>query len=113
MDSPQKYPDELKINHKVIQIEDNSSNFFLYLKECINFIDNSDKIYIHCSCGISRSPTIVIAYLMWKTHSSFTQAYNFVQKRRNCIEPNIGFITKLKKFDNILKNNDYNIKKID
>ena len=50
---------------------------------------------------------------MWKTHSSFSQTYNFVQKRRSCVEPSIGFITTLKKFENILNNNDYNIKKID
>ena len=113
-DNPPTYPPELNIIHKIINLDENKSlKIFSYLKECIDFIDNCDKIYIHCSCGISRSPSIVIAYLMWKTHSSFSQAYNYVQKRRNCIEPNIGFLAKLQKFDTILKNNDYNIKKID
>ena len=115
IDSPINYPDELKINHKIIKLEDSTSIniLFPYLKECIDFIENSDKIYAHCSCGVNRSPSIVIAYLMWKTHSAFSQVYNFVQKRRSCVEPSIGFITKLNKFDNILKNNDYDIKKID
>ena len=115
IDYPINYPEELKINHKIIKLEEKISFniLFPYLKECIDFIENSDKIYVHCTCGINRSPSIVIAYLMWKTHSSFSQTYNFVQKRRSCVEPSIGFITKLKKFDNILNNNDYNIKKID
>ena len=114
IDSPLNYPEELKINHKIITLEENISLsiFFNYLKECIDFIENSDKIYVHCSCGVNRSPSIVIAYLMWKTHSSFSEAFNFVQKRRSCVELSIGFITKLKKIDNMLNNNDYNIKKI-
>ena len=113
-DSPPNYPEELKINHKTVNLKDCLTiNIIPFLKECIDFIENSDKIYVHCSCGISRSPTIVIAYLMWKTHSSFVQVYNFVQKRRPCIEPSIAFIKQLKKFEKILKNNNYNYKEID
>ena len=113
-DSPPKYPDELQINHKSINFEDSiSMNLIPYLKESIEFIENSDKIFIHCSCGVNRSPTIVIGYLMWKTHSTYKQAYNFVQKRRPCIEPSIGFIKQLKKFETLLKNNNYNYKNID
>ena len=113
-DSPPNYPEELKINHKTVNLKDCLTiNIIPFLKECIDFIENSDKIYVHCSCGISRSPTIVIAYLMWKTHSSFVQVYNFVQKRRPCIEPSIAFIKQLKKSEKILKNNNYNYKEID
>ena len=113
-DSPPNYPKELKINHKTINLKDCLSvNIIPYLKECIDFIENSDKIYVHCSCGVSRSPTIVIAYLMWKTHSGFIQVYNFVQKRRPCIEPSIAFIKQLKKFEKALKNNNYNYQVID
>ena len=37
--------------------------------ECIEFIDNNLKygnVLVHCMMGISRSSTIVIAYLMKK-----------------------------------------------
>ena len=113
-DSPPNYPEELNINHKTINLKDCLSvNIIPFLKECIDFIENSDKIYIHCSCGISRSPTVVIAYLMWKTQSSFIQVCNFVQKRRPCIEPSIVFIKQLKKFEKILKNINYNYREID
>ena len=113
-DSPPKYQEELKINHKTINLKDCLSvNIIPFLKECIYFIEYSDKIYVHCSCGISRSPSIVIAYLIWKTHSNFLQVYNFVLKRRPCIEPSICFIRQLKKFEAHLKTNNYNYKEID
>ncbi len=113
-DSPPKYSEELNINHKIMNFEDClSQNIIPYIKECIEFIENSNKILIHCSCGISRSPTIVIAYLIWKTHSSFNQVLNFVQSRRSSIEPSIGFIKQLKNFEKIIKKNGYDIQNID
>ena len=112
-DSPPQYPEDLNINHKSINLDEQlSSNIFENLKEGIEFIENSDKIYIHCSCGICRSPAFVIAYLMWKTHSNFKQVYSFVQKRRSCVELNMKYIIQLQKFGNILKNNNYNIERI-
>ena len=114
VDNPPEYSEDKNINHKIIMIDDLfSENIIKKFKECIEFIDKADKIYIHCTCGVSRSASIVIAYLMWKTHSSFVQVYNFVQKRRPCIEPSIAFIKQLKKFEKILKNNNYNYKEID
>jgi protein-tyrosine phosphatase len=42
--------------------------------------------------GVSRSATIVIAYLMKKKHLSFKQAFEFVKIRRVIVWPNDGFI---------------------
>ena len=104
----------MKIRQKNLRIEDSSrNNIIQYFPECIDFIENSDKIYIHCLFGISRSSTIVIAYLMWKTLSNFQEVYNFVKKRRNIIEPNKGFIIQLKQFEELLISNDYDLLKID
>ena len=112
VNEPPEYPSSLKINHKCLKFEDkDNTNIVKYFQECIDFIEVSDKIYIHCLFGISRSPTIVIAYLIWKTHSNFENVYNFVKKRRPNIEPNKGFISQLKQFDNMLKNNNYELKK--
>ena len=114
VNEPPIYPPEMKIRQKNLRIEDNSrNNIIQYFPECIDFIENSDKIYIHCLFGISRSSTIVIAYLMWKTHSNFQEVYNFVKKRRNIIEPNKGFITQLKQFEELLISNNYDLLKID
>ena len=104
---------DLNINHKIIQIDDLfSENIIKYFKECIEFIDNSGKIFIHCECGVSRSPTIVISYLMWKTHSTFEAVYSFVKKTRPEIDPNNGFRGQLKKFQKLLEDNNYDLNKI-
>ena len=88
-------------------------NIFKYFKECIQFIENSKKIYIHCMAGVSRSASIVIAYLMYKEHKNYFQIYTEVKKKRNVIRPNFGFVFQLKYFENLLKDNNYDLKKID
>ena len=111
--NPPIYPEDMNINLMHLDIEDNcTSNIINYLKKCITFIDKADKIYVHCSCGINRSPTIIIGYLMWKTHSSYDDVFDYVKKRRDCIEPNNLFIIQLHKFQNLLKKNNYKLENI-
>ena len=51
------------------------------------------KLLIHCGEGISRSPSILIIYLMSK---NYKEAYELVSSKR-FIKPNIGFMRQLKK----------------
>ena len=114
LNDPPQIPKEKNIRHKIIDIDDlYSENIIKHFKECIEFIESSDKIYIHCTCGVSRSATIVLAYLMWKTHSNFNDAYSFVKKIRPEIDPNNGFRRQLKLFEQLLINNNYNYNLID
>ena len=113
MNDAPKLNDEKNFKHKIINIDDFfSENIFKFFKECIEFIESSDKIYIHCTCGVSRSSTIVLAYLMWKTHYNFDDVYFFVKKRRPEIDPNNGFRNQLKKFQKELEENNYDLNKI-
>ena len=99
---------------KIIEIMDfTNENIFKYFKECIQFIENSKKIYIHCMAGVSRSASIVIAYLMYKEHKKYFQIYSEVKKKRSIIRPNFGFVFQLKYFENLLIENNYDLKKID
>ena len=62
--------------------------------------------------GISRSASVVISYLMFKNKWNYLKSFEFVKKKRNQIDPNSGFVEQLKKFDIIIKHNNYNIEKI-
>ena len=101
------FKDEYK--YKILYIDDAiDENILSWLQEAFEFIDSSEKnIYIHCVMGISRSPSIVIAYLMYKNKMSYEEAYDFVKNKRNVINPNSGFQDQLKKFEKILKENNY------
>lgn len=59
-------------------------------------ISYQGKVYIHCAMGISRSATIVIAYLIIHRQMSFDQAYEWVKSRRSWICPNPRFMKDLK-----------------
>ena len=111
--NPPPYPEELNINLMHIDLEEALSiNIVNYIKKCTNFIDKADKIFIHCTCGINRSAAIVIGYLMWKTHSTYDDVFNFVKQRRECIQPINPFIIQLHKFETLLKKNNYNLEKV-
>ena len=77
-----------------INIMDSIIKFITFLNE-ISF-DKNNKILIHCFEGISRAPTLVSAYLMWKFNMDSDTAINFVKQKRNCIDINFGFFLQLR-----------------
>ncbi|KAH8116392.1 protein-tyrosine phosphatase-like protein [Phellopilus nigrolimitatus] len=54
------------------------------------------KVLVHCSSGISRSPTIVVAYLMKYQGYSLLQALAQIWRCRPKVVPNAGFIKHLR-----------------
>lgn len=57
------------------------------------------RILVHCNAGVSRSATVCIAYLMTCENMSFGVAYALVKSKRECIQPNAGFLRQLKQMD--------------
>ena len=99
--------------HKSIDVDDDfRTNIICHFKECILFIEGKDKIFVHCAAGMSRSPTIVIAYIMWKKKLRLNEAIKFVKEKRSIISPNDNFMNQLKIFEELLIKNDYNINNI-
>ena len=110
---PPKYSNEENFIRKIIKVADlPSENIIKYFGECINFMEGNEKILVHCMAGASRSASMVIAYIMWKYKRSADDALAFVQKKRSCVFPNLGFMNQLKKFESLLKENDYDLSKI-
>ncbi|XP_075697979.1 dual specificity protein phosphatase 13A-like isoform X2 [Rhinoderma darwinii] len=56
------------------------------------------RILVHCVVGISRSATLILAYLMIHHQLSLVQAIHTVQKNR-WISPNAGFLRQLLHLD--------------
>lgn len=68
--------------------------------EVINKVRNAGgTIYVHCNAGISRSPTIVAAYLIKHQNcASYADALQVIRSARPKIRPNPGFVKKLQIF---------------
>lgn len=60
---------------------------------------NGQNTLIHCFAGISRSATLVTAYLMRKENISFKEAMKRVAEERDCVDPNVGFCALLKEYE--------------
>ncbi|KAJ5189661.1 dual specificity phosphatase Yvh1 [Penicillium cf. griseofulvum] len=60
----------------------------------------SDAILIHCDLGISRSPTIVVAYLMRKLGMQKVDVLNFVQSRQK-VKPSPNLTRQLQVWEEV------------
>ncbi|EDV18649.1 uncharacterized protein TRIADDRAFT_9723, partial [Trichoplax adhaerens] len=74
-----------------------------FFKECIEFIHecriHNGSVLVHCVCGVSRSVTVVAAYLMAISNMSWRQSLNAVKASRTQANPNSGFRRQLMKFE--------------
>lgn len=68
------------------------------------YISNDKAVLVHCQRGVSRSASVVIAYLMRKQFYSLTDALKFCKDKRSIIKPNTGFLTQLEELEEELKN---------
>ncbi|EEF32351.1 dual specificity protein phosphatase, putative [Ricinus communis] len=57
--------------------------------------EQSGKVLVHCCQGVSRSTSLVIAYLMWREGRSFEDAFHYVKAARRVTNPNMGFACQL------------------
>merc|ERR1719461_420078 len=97
------------INYKQLLASDNGvQNLRQFFEEAFEFIDearaNLSSVLVHCQAGISRSPTIAVAYLMKHYPGmAMAEAYKFVKTRRSIISPNLNFMGQLWEFEQGLK----------
>lgn len=79
--------------------DSNSEDISLFFYRTLEWIDEAlssgGRVLVHCQMGVSRSSTIVMAYLMWRFGISFEQAFNRVRETRPICNPNTGFTCKL------------------
>jgi dual specificity phosphatase 12 len=96
-------------NHLSLNLIDNENQNIIHYFEITNhYIDNiisknissisdekKQKILIHCICGVSRSVTILLAYIIKKYNYTPQYALKIVQKKRKIANPNSNFMKQL------------------
>ena len=96
-------------NHLSLNLIDNEEQNIIHYFEITNhYIDNiisknissdleenKQKILIHCICGVSRSVTILLAYIIKKYNYTPQYALKLVKKKRNIANPNSNFMKQL------------------
>ena len=67
---------------------------------------NFTNVFVHCNAGISRSPAVVIAYLINKMDWTLSKSFDFVKSFRAIIRPNDGFMTQLHEYEKSLQTSE-------
>uniref|UniRef100_A0A6J0US30 Dual specificity protein phosphatase 15 n=1 Tax=Pogona vitticeps TaxID=103695 RepID=A0A6J0US30_9SAUR len=79
------------------------ANIKKHFKECIHFIHScrlrGGSCLVHCLAGISRSTTIVLAYVMAVTQLGWQEALEAVKAVRPVANPNPGFRQQLEEYE--------------
>ncbi|KAH0840359.1 protein-tyrosine phosphatase-like protein [Lanmaoa asiatica] len=98
-----EHPFDPRPNAMVIPVQDSEyEDLLIHLPDACLFIETAiscgGKILVHCVMGVSRSATVVCAYLMVSQRLSVSAAIQYVRKRRPEIHPNYGFMKQLHAF---------------
>jgi len=91
---------ESGLAHLRIPVEDvDYADLLIHLPAAVRFIDQAIRhhgvVLVHCVQGLSRSATVVAAYLIWSRRMNATQALETVRRAREQVWPNPGFQEQL------------------
>lgn len=83
-------------------------------EECVQFVIESienniagtteaGRCLVHCNAGVSRSSSVIIAYLIKQKGLCYEKALEMVRVNRPQARPNDGFVDQLKQFEKQVK----------
>jgi protein-tyrosine phosphatase len=95
------------IIYKHFELDDKETSDILPIfDKTAEFIDEAIKsggrVLVHCQAGVSRSASVVIAWIMKSQGVSYMDAYGVCKSRRPCIMPNKGFVAALQRYQSRL-----------
>ncbi|VDN13899.1 unnamed protein product [Dibothriocephalus latus] len=95
-------------SHIQISVEDaETSNLRIYFDSVGERIaaekKRGGKTLVHCMAGISRSASLVLAYLIRHQNMSLADAYDLVRGVRPFIQPNAGFWRQLISYEEMVR----------
>ncbi|KAF9114669.1 Dual specificity protein phosphatase 10 [Mortierella sp. AM989] len=90
------------IQYKNLSWTHHQRNLQSEFPEAFAFIEETKskggKVLVHCQLGVSRSASLVIAYVMKSSQMNLTDAYDFVKTRSSVISPNMSLMYQLAEF---------------
>lgn len=91
-------------DYLILQVRDKKDeNLAEYFKDAYQYIHNArtnnGTVFVHCLAGRSRSPSLIIAYLMQSELISFSEAFKRVLASKIDIQPNTGFLHQLRQHE--------------
>ena len=101
-------PDDIKYCRLNLN-DSETTDITKFFPEAFSFIElarkNNAKILIHCKLGVSRSPAILIGYLIKYMGLTTEFSLDFLKAKRTQVHPNSGFIDQLYKYEKKCKIN--------
>ncbi|XP_047660430.1 dual specificity protein phosphatase 26 isoform X1 [Tachysurus fulvidraco] len=99
--------DGMNITYHGIEAHDSPSfdmsvNFYPAAEFIHKALNMGGTVLVHCAVGVSRSATLVLAYLMIRQNMTLVEAIKTVKDHRGVI-PNRGFLRQLSGLDSILR----------
>ncbi|BGP16539.1 hypothetical protein JCM10213_000549 [Rhodosporidiobolus nylandii] len=89
--------------HRVAVDDDDKTNIVEHFAPTADFIDEAltqgQGVLVHCHAGVSRSTTLVAAYLMAKKGLNVEQAVAKIRAVRAQVEPSEAFMVQLEMFE--------------
>jgi protein-tyrosine phosphatase len=74
-----------------------------YLSEAFEFIQDSksNNVLIHCAEGKSRSPSLILSYLIASKRMNLAEAFNLLKKIRPIVQPRYQLFQELLELEKI------------
>lgn len=91
------------LNYRVPVEDDPTHKIAVYFDDVADLVETARRrgsgSVIHCAAGVSRSTTLVLAYLLKYTDMSLLEAFRHTRTIRPVIRPNMGFMKQLIEYE--------------
>nr|ACO10261.1 Dual specificity protein phosphatase 12 [Caligus rogercresseyi] len=106
-------PPSTSLPQLVVRILDTEDEDLLsHLPSLVEFIDkrlkNVETVFVHCVYGVSRSASVVAAYLMQIQGLNLSESLSKIKNMRPSVEPNAGFMKQLSLYEDMNCTLQYN-----
>ena len=93
-----RFPEQF--TYKKVGLADSlQTNLGTYFEEAVAYVrgafEAGGKVLVHCAAGVSRSASLVVAYVMQEKQWGMAQALSWVREKRPIIAPNPAFMRQL------------------